>query len=228
MIEAPVRSFHRNKAEKEKETTQDRASRRTANATVWIASFTATTLIIGTLQWCTLHSTDEAIHTQLDQMRAEQRAWLALNILTARLDIFRGQNPRIDFEIAVSNVGKTPAREIITPAPTILDSSITGDYSKSILETCPRQSPPFDIGTFLVPGDRHVSTPPLLFTKAQVDKAWSAPDQPGDVFKVTVVVCASYKTIMDERIHIMGAVVQIRKRTEGGNPEFSIEAKYGD
>lgn len=70
--------------------------------------------------------------------------------------------------------------------------------------------------------------PPLLFTPAQVGQAWSAPGQPGEVFKVTAVVCASYKTVMDEKTHIMGAVVYIRKRNESGSPEFSIEAKYGD
>jgi hypothetical protein len=76
-------AFHNYQAERRNETPQDRAARRTANATFAMAVFAAATIVVGILQWDTLHSTDEAIRAQLNVMREQleqakidRRAWL--------------------------------------------------------------------------------------------------------------------------------------------------------
>src|SRR5207253_2082305 len=66
-----IRAFHQRRAQKQKESSEDRASRRTANATMAIAVFTAVTVIVGTLQWIALSSTDDKIARQAEDIRGQ-------------------------------------------------------------------------------------------------------------------------------------------------------------
>jgi hypothetical protein len=170
-----------------------------------------------------------AIEAQLEQMKAEQRAWLSLDIVSAKLDIFRNQLPDIDFEIAIKNVGKTPARGIIFQ-PQTQEPPRVGEYSKSIIENCPHTMPfTEEYGTFLVPEDRIVRRIPILtYMPAQIARAWSPPEERKKVFDMNAVICVWYQTTLDEATHITGAVIWIRKSTDEALPEYSIEAKYGD
>jgi hypothetical protein len=69
MVKTPLRAFHKYDSEKKKEPRQDRAARFTANATVFIAIFTAVTVCVGVLQWSALRSTDDKIAQQVDAVR---------------------------------------------------------------------------------------------------------------------------------------------------------------
>ena len=79
------RKFHERRTKKKNESPQDKAARRTANATVAIAIFTVVAVVVGGLQWRALHDTDEkigkqivALNRQLDLMEADQRPYLGI------------------------------------------------------------------------------------------------------------------------------------------------------
>lgn len=70
----PKRKFDERRAEREKENATERAERRTANATWFIAILTLVIALVGFFQWWVLSGT-------LDEMRAEQRPaiWIGDN-----------------------------------------------------------------------------------------------------------------------------------------------------
>jgi hypothetical protein len=71
LISRLKRALHERKAQKTKESPQDRAARLTANATIAIAFFTAVTVVVGALQWSALSGTDEKIAQQVGVMRGQ-------------------------------------------------------------------------------------------------------------------------------------------------------------
>jgi hypothetical protein len=118
MVETPIRALLKyqaeKKAEKKKESTQDRAGRRTATATVAIALFTAVTVIVGSLQWCALRSTDEAIRGQLAEMRTDQRPWVYNKEMpkVTKFAYLPDGNIHVEMTIDIVNVGKAPAQDV--------------------------------------------------------------------------------------------------------------------
>jgi hypothetical protein len=65
------RKLHERRAKKQRETPADRAARRTANATVYIAILTVAIVGASIAQWNALRSTDEAIRTQAGIMKGQ-------------------------------------------------------------------------------------------------------------------------------------------------------------
>jgi hypothetical protein len=72
------RYFHDPRAAKKQESSQDRSSRRTAVATVWIAILTVAVLIVGGLQYVTFDRQLTVMQGQLDEMRESRRPWLTV------------------------------------------------------------------------------------------------------------------------------------------------------
>jgi hypothetical protein len=91
--------LHERRANRKKETPQDRFSRRTANATVAIACLTLAVALVGALQYCTLRN-------QWATMEADQRPWVGIDrVETAPIE----QGKRLPIIVIFKNIGKTPA-----------------------------------------------------------------------------------------------------------------------
>jgi hypothetical protein len=85
-FQAIKHKFQVRRAKKKNETASDRAARRTANATWFIALFSAVTIGVGLKQWQALHDTDkrigeqvEAMGRQLTLMESDQRPWIKVS-----------------------------------------------------------------------------------------------------------------------------------------------------
>ena len=105
------RKLHKNGADKKEEGTQDRMSRRTANATLAIAILTAALIGTSFLQWRVQSGT-------LDEMQSEQRAWLApenfkFEEVPAIQSIFPDSQTMIAVIGDTQNVGKEPAFKVL-------------------------------------------------------------------------------------------------------------------
>lgn len=66
------RYLEKRRAEKQAQTPTDRAAKSTARATWVIAFFTVAMVGVGTLQWNTLHHTDNSIAAQLQEMKQQR------------------------------------------------------------------------------------------------------------------------------------------------------------
>ena len=76
------RRYRKKKAEKKPETPVDRAARRTANATIWVALFTLVLALVSTFQWKEIHDGGKDTH-ELAVAAGKQAAWtqdLARNV----------------------------------------------------------------------------------------------------------------------------------------------------
>jgi hypothetical protein len=103
------RKFHEHRAKKEEENSADRAARKTATATAWIAAFTVAIAGVGVLQWRALIRTDE---TTREALVSVQRAFVVVHDflhenITAPVAGLR-ITPRWE------NSGLTPTRELVT------------------------------------------------------------------------------------------------------------------
>lgn len=72
------RKFQERKAKKEKETTQDRAARRTANATVWIAGVTILMALFNGLTLYEIYQGGNDTHILAQATLAASRAWVVV------------------------------------------------------------------------------------------------------------------------------------------------------
>jgi hypothetical protein len=105
------------RAKKKNETAPDRAARRTANATWFIAFFTAVTICVGLKQWQALHNTDErigqqveAMGRQLTLMESDQRPWIKVSNVTPASSLnFKSSGASTSVSIEAVNVGKSVA-----------------------------------------------------------------------------------------------------------------------
>lgn len=77
---AKIKSYlQKRRAEKQKESPQDRSSRRTASATVWIAFFALIAALVGVSQAIIANRQLNALKAQIDAMQADQRPWISLS-----------------------------------------------------------------------------------------------------------------------------------------------------
>lgn len=83
------------------ETPQDRAARRTVGATWVMVVVTAVTAVVGFLQWLILRGT-------LEEMRNQQRAWISFEITPRSAFVVKNGASAI-FDVKVTNQGQTPA-----------------------------------------------------------------------------------------------------------------------
>lgn len=70
--------FHKSEAERKEECAQDRASRRTANATVWIAIVTAAMAVLSGLTLLEIHWGGADTHKLAESTLAASRAWVVV------------------------------------------------------------------------------------------------------------------------------------------------------
>jgi hypothetical protein len=104
------RCFENHHRDKEKENPQDRASRLTARATVWMAIFTGAIFVVGLLQYLVFNRQLGVMQGQLDEMQqsfAADRAY----VLSGGFSGYSGRPiaPGIEATIQFHNFGRTPA-----------------------------------------------------------------------------------------------------------------------
>ena len=78
LVGYPKRKFDECRAEKKEESSQDRAARRTANATVWIAIFTFVTVCVAVSTYFVLNGQLKVMQRQLDAMERDQEPYVSI------------------------------------------------------------------------------------------------------------------------------------------------------
>ena len=73
------RYLHERRAEREKESPQDRFGRRTSTATMWIAILAGVAAGIGVLQYCTFQKQLDVMQGQLDSMERDQAPYVSVS-----------------------------------------------------------------------------------------------------------------------------------------------------
>jgi hypothetical protein len=142
------------RANKSKEAPQDRAARRTANATVWIAFFTAAVIVVGYWQY-------GVIKGQLDVMADDQRPWAKIEVSTEGLplpfDPIHGVTA-IPYIPKITNVGRLPLFNEKNRAWAFVPSATSGDPIAQWARDCDafrslKEESDWDHGRVLFPGD---------------------------------------------------------------------------
>ena len=100
------------RAKREQETSADRASRRTANATVWMAIFTFVLMLVGVGTILTGAGTLWILKNQLQEMQEEQRAWIGLQSIGTPTGFT--EHEALGVEVVFFNSGRTPAHNVQT------------------------------------------------------------------------------------------------------------------
>jgi len=103
--------FECRRTRKRQETAQDRAARRTANATVAIAAFTLATIGVGISQFVAMRRQQNIMQGQLDEMRAEQRATIAAGRAMLKGEIVAAPKT-VTIGVDFDNIGKQPATDL--------------------------------------------------------------------------------------------------------------------
>jgi len=97
------RKLHERRAERNKETSQDRFARRTANATVAIAVLTVVVAVVGGLQYCTFQG-------QLNVMQGELRPWVFANNISISGPVIHDEaGLHVSLKFDLKNGGHSPA-----------------------------------------------------------------------------------------------------------------------
>lgn len=184
LIDYVKRKFREHRAKYENENAQDRAARRTANATWVIAIFAIAAAAVG-------YFTLRAVQGQLDEMRAEKRPWVSVNVTpTGPITKANGET-WLPVQIELKNTGEDAAVDVFAFAQ--IYPPLSGiDADKQGVNF-------FDCKSILVePG-----TGIALFPQETVEKAGQAvmpngikptvfPDEP--FWKGTLTVCLCYRT----------------------------------
>src|SRR5208283_1394810 len=94
------------KVKRDQESAQDLASRRTADATIWIALFTLASVGVGLFQWAVLSGT-------LAEMRNEQRPWVYADLAVGG-QVYQNQSGGLTFPIKFTfhNTGHLPGSSL--------------------------------------------------------------------------------------------------------------------
>ena len=95
-------------------------------------------------------------------------------------------------------------------------------------KSCPR-FPMTGFAPILVPGDKYGQNLLILFSRAQIDEAWSPIGQEGrKAFEAEVVICTLYRLANGNDVHLLAVVGEIERFADDRPVEFSILGKYGD
>jgi hypothetical protein len=104
------RYLHERRAAKKQENSQDRSSRRTATATVWIAILTVAVLIVGGLQYITFDRQLSVMQSQLNEMQEESRPWIGVDLVQNDNVVESGKPFKII--VHIKNFGHSPSPKV--------------------------------------------------------------------------------------------------------------------
>jgi hypothetical protein len=132
---AKVKSYlHKRGAERQKESAQDRSSRRMSTATVWIAVFAVITVFVSAFQYFTFKGQLGVMRGQLDEMQAARRPWLTIDAAITG-DLTLSPAPTVPMDFTVTNIGQSPALESwVNPIMFPLDTN--ADATKEMRNRC--------------------------------------------------------------------------------------------
>lgn len=219
------RKLHERRAERKKETGQDRFSRRTANATVAIAVLAVVAAVLGGLQW-------KVMQGQLAAMEADQRPWLSINTLNIAGPLnYDDKNPikgfaneqfkrwHADISYSVSNVGRSPAgnvEQMTMLAPFIFGGKESPvDFIQKMRSTCD-----FAAFTEIIGFGREE----IIFPGQSTDKVAGSLEGLPDAFvgadkntnytgKFVATVCVTYQTFSSEKTRRTARAYLLGKKT---------------
>ena len=166
---------------------------------------------------------------QLSEMRAEQRAWLSVNVVPKEMIVVRGRPPSAILEVTATNVGKSPARDVsYLPVVYVPTGPEQGGFSDLAKKNCPG-FPMTGFAPILVPGDSYTKNLLIGFTRQQIVDAWNLPDQKGrKEFNALVIVCIAFRLTSEDDVHSLDVVTEIEQLTADKPATFDILGKYGD
>ena len=97
--------FHEYRSQKKQERAENPSEYRVANATVWIAIFTAVLMVVAFLQYCTLQKTNETA-------QATSRAYVYFDRVRLIENVDSDGKPVFAVVATIMNSGTTPSREL--------------------------------------------------------------------------------------------------------------------
>ncbi|HUZ33537.1 MAG TPA: hypothetical protein VMV19_15755 [Xanthobacteraceae bacterium] len=233
------RTFHERRTKKENESSQDRSSRRTATATVWIAIFAVVAAIVGVSQAIVGNRQLIAMQGQLDTMAADQRPWIKPVFQIIGLKFTDSGDAEITYLSNFKNVGKSPAQNIKSRiVVTVMTKKTAIQSVNEEMEQCrlaAKDSASVEgimPGIFLFPGEE---APELIggrgagrayVSTAEFSKGWPAPKSL--VFKL--IGCFDYLFSKESRRRGQTGFAYIisRKATDGSGHLMGFLPSIGD
>jgi hypothetical protein len=202
------RYFHKRRAQRGQEKAEERSSRVTATATVWIAVFAVVAAGAAISQAIIGHGQLTAIQGQLDEMRTARRPWLTVDTTIAGPLTF-APAPQVWLKFAVTNIGVSPAMEAWINATLItldgkkdavqeMHKQCTAMRKKNLTaQAGPNARPP---GYVLFPNRTLGKDGGVLLDQAEYDKWQTAHGRAGVIF-LDIIVCADYRFSFAPDIH---------------------------
>ena len=196
-VEQVKEQLQKRRADKEKESPTDRASRSTARATWAIAFLTIAMAVVGALQWSTLHDTDQSIKRQLSVMENQfvgaERPWLAVSMTPiGDFDVKDGMGS-LRVSLKIKNTGHTPAISVwvLTDGyfPSTVEEIIANQESRCSFAPF---SPSKRFGETIFPNEELVEETNVFFPPEEIQKGRESLKDIGLFRNPTVKVCVLY------------------------------------
>jgi hypothetical protein len=229
--------LYERRSKREKETSQDRSSRRTANATIWIAIFAVVAALVGISQAIISNRQLTAMQGQLDAMEADQRPWIKPILQIVGFKFTGAGDAEITYLVNFKNVGKSPAQNIKSRIAAAVMTEKTAirsvDEERNQCKLAGKDSAETVLpGIFLFPGE---DAPELIggrgvgrayVSAAEFAKGWPTPKSL--VFKL--VGCFDYSFPKESGRHGQTGFAYIisRKASDGSGHRTGFVPSVGD
>jgi hypothetical protein len=199
---------------------------RLANATVWIAMFTAVAVVIGFLQFRILDQTDQTL-------KAAQRPWVKVDPQIAGPLTYTSDEARVNIAFVLKNTGNSPAINVQIDPEIALHIQPKKNYIQQMLEICNRvKATPDDnalLGHAIFPGDIFTYKISLAKRRAEIENALSEFQNGGkeEFFSPVIVGCVSYRFAYQRGRHVTQFIVELSKK-DPANPNVVVSFKMSD
>jgi hypothetical protein len=200
IIGYPKRYLQQSCARRQKESTQDRAAKRTARATIWIAVFTVVLAGVGIYQ-------GSAIWGQLAEARYEQRAWIFADISPGGDLEWFGQL-QLPTHIRLQNTGHSPAQNIRFGIEAKAWGSVldTLQYEKELCRKLVKWRPNFA----LFPAQTKDMDTFVVISEGEIEAANKKINRTNTLFVQPILFsCVAYTIAGDDRDHYTGDVIGV-------------------
>jgi hypothetical protein len=160
--------------------------------------------------WCEMQ---EQTHTSHRQLEAEQRPWLSLAGLRMTGPLtFDANGANISVQYQLKNTGHSPAMQVWLESELYVESRFGLDARAERGRLCDKiveqETPSFNIGETIFPGDDFVRQWNLQAPKASIDESRS---QLGGIFALDVVACVAYRSSFSKDTYYTGLQVSLNR-----------------
>jgi hypothetical protein len=215
------RKFQKCRADREKETSEQRSAMVTANATLVIAFFAIVAACVAISQAFIANRQLNAMQGQLDVMKIDERPWVSLQgpaIVTTQLNIVidppENRLIMLGLNFIIKNVGKNPARRVGIVLR-IVNAFDAPDLLSEQARICADALRPLKAGAKYVeftmfPGDQY-TIPRLAFMQPEaINEAQKRRSKDGQtVILPRIIGCVDYQFLSDETHHQTGFIFDI-------------------